>query len=344
MTQPVKIGIVGLGRAGWGMHCEELQGREDKFQIVAACDILPGRCEKMAERYGCKTYARIEDLLADPDVELADIATRSCDHYAHARLALAAGKHVLLEKPMCTSYVEAQQLVAAAERAPGSLYIRHNRRFDPDFLQVKEIIASGILGEVYEIRLARHGFQRRNDWQTLKQFGGGMLLNWGPHIIDHALRLLDSPVISLFGDMQRVAAVGDAEDHVKIVLKAANGRVVDLEISGGVAIGAPTYLVFGTRGSLSLTGDEIRLKYLDPGQPLESRQADPSTPGESFGQPETLHWIEETLPVKSGSAAVIWDELYGAIREGKAFRVKLEEALQVMQIASAVREGTAFGL
>lgn len=343
MTQPIKIGIAGLGRAGWGMHCEELEPRQDKFKIVAACDTIPARRERMVERYGCNTYANIADMITDPDVQLVDIATRSCDHYKHASMALAAGKDVFLEKPMCVSYDEAQKLHQAAEHSPGGkLYIRHNRRFDPDFLHVKGIIQSGILGDVYEIRLARHGYQRRDDWQTIKEFGGGQLLNWGPHIVDHALRFLESPVASQVSFLSRIAAVGDAEDHLKIVLKGSKGRLVDMEISGGVALGAPTYQVFGSRGSLVLTGNEIQLKYLDPDQILEEKDADPGTPGETFGSQEQLKWIEQTIPVKSGSNTIIWDALYSTIREGAAFPITLDEALAVMRVISAAKKGTQF--
>jgi scyllo-inositol 2-dehydrogenase (NADP+) len=341
---PIQIGIVGLGRAGWGMHCNELAGREDRFAVRAACDLLPDRRARAADRFGCTTYERIEDLIADPAVDLVDIATRSVDHFAHAALALRAGKDVFIEKPMTCTYDEACRLVEIAAGSAGTLYVRHNRRYDTDFLHVQEIIASGILGSVYEIRLARHGFARRDDWQTIKAFGGGQLLNWGPHIIDHALRFLESPVAEVFSDLKRVAAVGDAEDHVKIVLKGQNGRVVDLEISGGVALGEPTYRVFGDRGSLTLAQNEIHLRYLDPAQPLPDRQPNPGDPGETFGQPETLPWVEETLPVKDGSNTVIWDELYAAIREGVPFRIQMAEALEVMRIASATRQGTPFML
>ncbi|MDF1513073.1 MAG: Gfo/Idh/MocA family oxidoreductase [Anaerolineae bacterium] len=146
MIQPIKIGIVGLGRVGWGMHCEELASRQDKFQIVAACDTIAERRENMVIRYRCRTYAHILDLIADPDVELVDIATRSCDHYKHASMALAAGKDVFLEKPMCVSFKEAQKLRQAAEHSPGGrLFIRHNRRFDPDITHVM----NSMLGELW---------------------------------------------------------------------------------------------------------------------------------------------------------------------------------------------------
>ena len=342
MTQSIKIGIVGLGRAGWGMHCPELDERTDSFEIVAACDVITSRRERMAERYGCKVYADVAELIADPDVELVDIATRSCDHYAHAAMALTAGKDVLLEKPMTVSYHEAEMLREAARHSSGNLYVRHNRRFDPDFLQVREIIDSRILGEVYEIQLARHSYQRRDDWQTLKTYGGGQLLNWGPHIIDHALRFLESPVADQYSDLRCVAAAGDAEDHLKIVLRGENGRLVDLEISGGVALGSPTYRVFGTKGSLVLSGKEITLRYLDPEHVLEPRTANSGTPGATFGQSEQLVWIDDTLPVVEGTNHVIWDHLYAAIRDGATYPISLDEAIEVMRVVSKAKEGTGF--
>ncbi len=342
VSKPIRIGIAGLGRAGWGMHCRELDGRTERFQIVAACDLIAERRERMKERYGCRVYETVDELAHDASVELVDIATRSNDHLNHARIALAAGKDVFLEKPICVSYAETKELIAAAEAASGTLYVRHNRRFDPDFLHVREIIASGVLGDVFEIRLARHGYQRRDDWQTLREFGGGQLLNWGPHIIDHALRFLDAPVRRMYSNLKRVAAVGDAEDHVKIVLEGENGRLVDLEISGGVALGEPQYRVFGTRGSLELSGAEITMKYLNPEAKLAEKSANAGTPGAAFGTKEELDWIEQTIAVHAGSNTVIWDKLYEAIRRGEPFPVRLEEAAKVMEVVSDAKEGTEF--
>jgi scyllo-inositol 2-dehydrogenase (NADP+) len=345
MTHPIQIGIVGLGRAGWGMHCRELEDRKETFKIVAGCDLRPERLAEMTERFACAVYTEIDELIADPNVELVDIATRSCDHLEHASKALAAGKQVLVEKPMTASHAEALALLDALDASPGgALYVRHNRRFDPDFLHVQEIIASGLLGDVYEIRLARHGYQRRDDWQTLMTYGGGQLLNWGPHVIDHALRFLESPVARQFSDLKRVAAVGDAEDHLKIVLRGENGRIVDLEISGGVALGAPTYQVFGTRGSLTLAGKEIALRYLDPAVSLPPREANHGHPGETFGSPETLAWITDTMPVNPGSNTVIWDALYASIREDVPYPIPLDQAVAVMQVVSTARQGTEFDL
>jgi scyllo-inositol 2-dehydrogenase (NADP+) len=344
-TKPIQIGIVGLGRAGWGMHGPELTGMEKKFRIAAGCDIDAGYRKRFADAYTCPVYRRIEDMIADPNVELVDIASRTTEHVPHALLALKAGKDVFLEKPIAASYTEALKLKTAARRSRGNLYIRHNRRFEPGFQHIREIIASGILGTVYAIKLHRNGFSRRDDWQTLLRCGGGQILNWGPHIIDHALRFLDAPVADMWSDLKRIAAVGDAEDHVHMILRGANGRVVDLQISGGAAIAEPEYIVLGSRGGLESSGDEIHLRYLDPKKKLKPRRAKSATPKQGFGSPDSLKWIEKTIPVAPASGATmtsIWDHLHAAIRRGQPFPITLDEALGVMRVISAARKTSPF--
>jgi scyllo-inositol 2-dehydrogenase (NADP+) len=345
--KPIRVGIAGLGRAGWNAHYGELKHKPEHFIVMAVTDPIPLR-RQTAEENGIRAYETIEEMVQDPDIELVDIATRSSDHYAHGMLALAAGKDIQIEKPFAQTYEEALELCKAAEANGRRIFIRHNRRFDADFLHVSEIIASGILGDVYQIRLTRHNYQRRADWQTIKAFGGGQLLNWGPHIIDHGLQLLESPVKQVWSDLKHVVAAGDAEDHLKIILKGENGRIVDLEISGGIAINSPTYMVYGTRGALSLTDNDIHLRYLDPDVPLAKLEANPGTPGEAFGKTgtyesgEQLVWIEKKIPVKPTQTFNIWDELYASYRHHQAFQIRMEEALEVVRIIDEVKKGTSF--
>lgn len=342
---PIRVGIAGLGRAGYGMHLNELRSRGGKFEIVVACDPARDRRERMAEACGCRTVAGIEELIADPEVELVDVATRTTDHVPHALLALAAGKQVFLEKPIAVTYTEARKLVPAAAASKGNLYVRHNRRFETAFQHIREIIASRILGDVFEIKLRRNSYGRRDDWQTLIPCGGGQLRNWGPHIIDHALRFLESPVADVWSDLRRVAAVGDAEDHLKIVLKGQNGRVVDLEISGGAAVGEPEYIVLGKKGGLTCSGNEISLRYLDPKKKLPQLRAKSGNPNEGFGSADPLRWVEKTITARPRLRCKpddIWDYLYAAIREGERFPITLDEALEVMRIISLTKKGTPF--
>ncbi len=362
----IGIGIVGLGRAGWGMQCREISSRQDRFTLVAGCDTFAQWRDRFHAAYPeAQVTDSISALLKNPAVHIVSIATRTCDHCAHAVMALEAGKHVLLEKPMCVTLAEAQRLQAAAERSAGELWIRHNRRFEPGFLAIRSIIADGLLGRVAEIRLSRVSYGRRNDWQTLLQFGGGQLGNWGSHIIDHALQLLDAPakpLRSVYAHLDRIAAVGDAEDHVKIVMQGHTGTIVDIVISGGAALPTPEYLIWGTRGALSCSGRNIKLRYLDPAVPLPPRAAYEGVPGaefvlpdgslplgdrtigSNFGKPETLTWVEEERTVPSEEPGKIWDAIYETLLRGAVFPVRLEEAIAVMEVIDRARKGTRFDL
>ncbi|MHC4883962.1 MAG: Gfo/Idh/MocA family protein [Planctomycetota bacterium] len=345
--RPIKVGIVGLGRAGHGMHCGELEPRKKHFTIVAGCDPLKSKRDRFAERVkDANVYRTVDELINDPEVELIDIANRNTQHVETVTKALKSGKHVFLEKPICETYAEAKKIRAAAKRAKGKLFIRHNRRFESAFLHIREVIDSGILGDVYEIKLCRHGFSRRNDWQTVKSCGGGQLNNWGPHLVDHALQFLESPVKEIWSDLKLIAAAGDAEDHLKIVVKGKNDRIVDVEISGGVAMGSPVYAVYGTKGSLISENEQtLKLKYLDPRKKLAKRTASKGDPGDGFGTPDSLKWIEKEIPVKPKGKldpTCIWDFLYASLRERKTFPITMDESVEVMRVIDAVKSGTKF--
>lgn len=345
MSKPIKIGVVGLGRIGMSVHRNCLKARPDKFEVVAACDIIEERAEKFKAEFGCRAYTNIEDLIADPEVEVVDIATRSCDHYAHSKMALLAGKSVLVEKPFCRTYEEALELVKLGSQPAGpKIFVRHNRRIEEGFIKINEIIDSGILGNVYEVRLARNSYQRRNDWQTIKEFGGGQLLNWGPHIVDQSIQFCGGAYTEMFSDIKRVTAVGDAEDHIKIVFKGVNGRIVDMEISGGVALPVPEYMVYGTKGTLVYQGGKIKMKYLDPDVELMDIKANPETPkeGAAYGNGETLVWKEEEFPSSCEKTEAIWDYFYEAYRNNKPYPVTSAQAIETVRTLAATKVGTEF--
>lgn len=349
MANPIRVGLVGIGRAGYSMHTGEIANKKDKFKYVAGCDILPERSQMFSEEFGAKAYTDFDEFLKDPDIELVDIATLSCNHFEHAKQALLAGKAVFLEKPFVLNTKEGRELIELARR-PGSpaLYIRHNRRFEHTFEMVSEIIDSGILGKVFEIKLTRNGFQRRNDWQVLAKYGGGQTNNWGPHIIDHSLRFCGGDYTELYSDLKHVVWLGDTDDHVKIIFKGVNGVTVDMEISGGAALPTPQYIVYGTRGALVSEPEGLKLRYLDPNVPLPYAEVcEEAWPIKGdyvpFSNPEVLTWCEEIRPYKEGDGTDrIWDALYATIREGKSFPITLEQSLQVMEVIEKVKRGTEF--
>lgn len=344
MANPIRCGIWGLGRAGILMHVPEIKKHAGMFTAVAGCDILPERGERFLKEFpGARFYTDSEAFLRDPEMELVAVVVRSQEHIEYARRALEAGKYVFLEKPFGFSEDDADSLIRLDEKYPGKLFFRHNRRFESAFNHIREIIASGILGTVYEIKLCRHRWQFRNDWQTLIECGGGQLNNWGPHLIDHALCFLESPVQDLWADLKRVTALGTAEDHIKIIFRGENGRIVDLEISDGIILPGPVYFIAGTRGTLVCQDeDEFHLTYLAPSVKLPPPGADPGTPaiGSGYGHEIPVEWIEETIPVKPACGwemSGIYGHLYHAIRDGVPFPVKIAEAMAVLRTTARIR-------
>lgn len=353
MSNPIKLGLVGIGRAGWGMHTRELTNKSDKYQYVAACDLLPERVEKMVEKYGCKGYDNIDDLLTNEEIEIVCIATRSCDHYEHGIKVLKAGKDLLMEKPIGLTLKQAEDLFATAKAEGRKIYMRHNRRFEAVFNEVKKVVESGVLGNVYEINISQGLFQHRDDWQTLSEFGGGQLLNWGPHIIDHSLRLLGSPVKKITGELKQVTAGGNCEDHVIMRYESEAGRTINMCISGGMALNTGRKVsVYGDRGAM-ITGEggsdfNIKLRYINPELEIPPVVSSPDTPGAAFGASGTyasathVEWEEKEYKLPGEDLSVIWDYMYESYRNGAEYPIKESEALEVMQAVEAIRTGTKF--
>ena len=340
----IKIGLCGIGRAGHNMHCSELDKFNELFQIVACCDIESDRVENLKKRYHCSGYTDYEDFIRDPEMELVSIAVRSTEHVDFALKALQVGKMVFLEKPFALSLEGLALLEKAVHDHPGKLYFRHNRRFEAAFNHIRDIMKEGILGDIFEIKLRRHNFQNRDDWQTLLACGGGQTNNWGPHLIDHSLRLLESPVASIWSDLKHVSSQGDAEDHIKVIFKGENGRIIDLEISNCIQIPSNVYEIYGTRGTL-ISKDEktLQMKYLDPAFQIPEGHSSPGTPEweYTYGPAAKWPWIEKTIPVAPSNGFQMSDNykyLYAAIREGVPYPVMPEEAFAVIRATAEIKK------
>ncbi len=335
----IRLGIIGLGRAGYSMHLPELKGKEDMFEIAAVCDVEEDRCENMNKLYGAKMYKRVEDIVVDPDVDVIDIATRSCDHYKHAKTALDAGKIVLLEKPICLNMYELEALKKLNEKYPNKLYIRHNRRFEAKFMQLQKIIDSGILGNVYYIKRTEAGFDRRCDWQTLSQYGGGQLLNWGPHLVDQAIQFCGGDYTRLSSYITQVAASGDCEDYVSATFVGVNGRQVQIEISGGTALPQPEYVVYGSRGALVDNGETYTMKAVPADYVFPPVESSPYTPeGAQFKANPKPPFEETTGTWDTNPLDHIWTYLYETVVNGKEYPITFEQAYKTMETLCLIKE------
>ena len=275
-------------------------------------------------------------MIDDPAVELVSIALRHPDHVPYAIRALEAGKYVNIDKPIAVNYEEALKLEACARRHPGKLFARQNRRFEGPFQKARQLISTGVLGNITLIKLHRAcGYCRRNDWMTMTEFAGGLLTNWGPHVIDQALQLIGSPVVDMWADVRSVISIGDGDDQIKLLLRGKNGIVADLEISGTNAKPGREMEIWGERGTLVYDPKvgAIEMRFVDPEckfKPLKPHRENP--PMEYGNFDEKLTFIEQRVEIPFIPMSEIWKYIYESVRNGKPFPIRLEEAVEVVRL------------
>jgi scyllo-inositol 2-dehydrogenase (NADP+) len=300
MTQ-LKVGIIGQGRSGYGIHVRYLRTVPEQFKIVAVTDPIEGRRERAVKELGCEAYADYKSLMERDDLDLVINATPSHLHVPVTLEFLNKGFNVLCEKPLARKAEEVDQLIEASERTGGLLAIYQQSRYAPYFRQVRKIIDSGVIGRPVQISIAFNGFSRRWDWQTLQEYNGGNLLNTGPHPLDQALQLFGTDIMpEVTCIMDRANTFGDAEDYVKLILRGPDRPVIDLEIASCCAYPCFTYNVYGTNGGLKGNMTHIDWRYFKPEEAPEqklSREPLSKEDGSPAYCGEKLKWYEESWDV-----------------------------------------------
>lgn len=343
----IKYAVIGLGRMGRGHIDEIMTVANDKFELVAVCDNTPERLENLPAKWGSsyKKYSSLDELLTDDNVEMVNIVTRHLDHVPMGIKVLESGRIAVVEKPVACNMVEMKKLMDCGDAHPGKLYVRHNRRFEPEFNKVKELMNSGIIGDVQYIKLHRSvGYCRRNDWMTVPEFYGGLLSNWGPHIIDHALQLLDSPVVDLWADVRHVISIGEGDDLFKIILKGANGRLADVEVTGANAMPGREVEIIGSRGTIvQEPGKKVHVRAVDPSIPFKKLEVHRENPPFQYGNfDERLAFFEADYDPAFTSMADIWKYVYASVMEGAPYPIKKEEMMEIIRVTEEAFRKSGF--
>jgi scyllo-inositol 2-dehydrogenase (NADP+) len=334
------VAVVGLGRSGWKNHVKTLAQMPEQFRLQAVVDPESRRRSAASRLLGVRAFADIETLLAEDDAQLVVVATPSHLHAPHTVRAALAGRMVVCEKPMGINIDEASEIMAAGRIAP-LFTVFSNYRFTPDFLTVRRVLASGVLGDPLTLRLAISRFGRRRDWQTLNRLGGGILRNSGWHLIDQALALLKCPdqlrTAQILGQVACAWSPGDAEDYAKLVMHV-DGVLVDIEVSDVSPFPTPRWSVMGTKGALSGEPRSLAWRYLrDDALDIVEVEAGPAR-ARAY-EFEEAPYVEERWSI--GSAAVtppraFYEELAGAIQAGGPPPVTIESAYRVMKVIDTV--------
>lgn len=326
----LKAAILGYGRSGGSLHAGALEANKELFDVVAACDVNPEQLTAANKRFGCRTYDDYHKMISAERPDVVIIVTRSDQHAAMVCDCLAEGANVLVTKPWCVNASEARRMMAA-EKASGKMLLPWlPARWSSDMARVREIIKSGRLGEVFLIRRAETTFSLRCDWQIKTEFGGGYLLNWGPHIVDTATLAAGGKAKTVYARLRKTVNPGDAEDIFYALINMDNGCVVTAEYTHS-ARRLPNWLVQGTMGTLVVEdGNKLTIYHAD--------KLPPPNPA-NYGTAIATETTTETIGGESyGDQNQIYRDIAAALRGEKPYPVRPQDAYELTCLFDAIKQ------
>ena len=342
MATKLTVAIAGLGRAGWSIHFKKLKDARD-FQLAAVIDPMPERLDEAASISGCRTYTTAGAFWKKERPDILVIATPTRLHERHARRALREGCHVILEKPMTTSLKSADRIIEEAKRHGRRVLVYQPHRLAAETQTLRGILDSGILGPVYLIRRSLTRYVRRNDWQSLRQHGGGMLNNYGAHYIDQLLYLSDgTPVVDTQCNLWAVATRGDADDVVKVWLKTRRNQLLDLEINQAAALPLPPWHVCGHYGTLVQEENAFHIRYFNPNQAPDLKVFDGAAPGRTYDNKDRLPWQEKTVTIRPETQLDFYTNIYQTLTRNAQPHVKAGESRELIRVIEQCRKRAVF--
>jgi scyllo-inositol 2-dehydrogenase (NADP+) len=257
----IRVGVVGYGGAFNMGRQHLLEMRKAGLIPVVVADTDEARLRAAEKDFpGIETYGSVKEMLRSCEVDLLAIVT---PHDTHAELALqclAAGKHVVVEKPMAITTRQCDAMIAAARKNKLTLSAYHNRHWDGCILNAVKRLKAGAIGEVVRVEAHMGGWSRPDDWwRSSKSVSGGILYDWGVHLLEYTLQIVQSEIVEVTGFATRgvwapkTAWKRDAiEDEATVVVRYASGAWSSLTMSGIDAKPREGWVdVTGTKGSYS---------------------------------------------------------------------------------------------
>lgn len=244
----MKKNLVVIGNGGMGhWHCAYAKD-SDVVNLLGIYDIKEERREAAREA-GIFAYDTLEAVLNDERVDLVTIATPNDVHRELVIAALEAGKNVICEKPVALSTGDLDAMIAASEKAGKIFTVHQNRRWDTDYLLAKKVSYSDVLGPVFCVESRVHGSRGiPGDWRCLKAYGGGMVYDWGVHLLDQALQFTDAKVVSVYAHLEDITGA-EVDDGCKIDLQFDNGLYYHVEVGTNNYINLPRFYILGKDGT-----------------------------------------------------------------------------------------------
>lgn len=327
--------IVGYGGMG-GQHAKMLNGVE-RMNIIGTYDISEER-QQDARDNGYDTYESLNEVLADDKVDIVLIATPNNLHKEIAVKSLEAGKNVICEKPVTMNSEELQVILDTAKKHHKVFAVHQNRRWDEDFLVIKKLYDNKELGEVFNIEQRIHGSRGiPGDWRHEKEYGGGMMLDWGVHIIDRITVLIPEKITDIYCKMSYVLG-NEVDDGFKLLLTFESGKTAVFEVGTCNYISLPIWYMTGTEGSVTIEDWDMNGKIAK----LTNHQDKDATPIEAgAGLTKTMaprgeNTVNEyPLPRIESDVREFYHNFMDVIEGNSELFVKNDEVMRVMKIMEA---------
>ena len=238
--------VIGYGGQG-GWHADHAL-KSDVVTLRGIYDIKQERMD-LAKSRGISTYDSFEAVLADDQIDILVCATPNDVHKDIVIRALESGKNVVCEKPVALSVEDFDDMCAAAKKAGKLFTVHQNRRWDVDYLAIKSLIESGEIGETINIESRVHGSRGiPSDWRCHKPYGGGMILDWGVHLIDQMLQLIPEKIVRIYCENTHITT-DEVDDGFHLMMTFASGKRATVEVGTYNFIYMPRFYMQCRNGS-----------------------------------------------------------------------------------------------
>ncbi|WP_114780708.1 Gfo/Idh/MocA family oxidoreductase [Botryobacter ruber] len=336
MSRIINVGLIGFGMSGRVFQVPFLDSVPG-FRLVKVRETREANINILRARYpDAQVVSQVEEIFGDEAVELVIVASATPTHYELTKAALLAGKHVVVEKPFTSTSAEADELIELAKKQQRLLTVYQNRRWDSDFLTVKKVLASGMLGNLVEYEAHFDRFRNTitpNTWKEENLPGTGVLYDLGVHLVDQALCLFGLP--DEVTGMVRIQREGSKViDNFKLLLHYPR-LTVTLRSGMLVREVGPRYTLLGDQGSFLKYGLDVQEETLKAGIGPKDLPAWGVEPEEIWGRINTTHnglHVIGKIESEHGDYRGLYENVYKALTGEAELEVKPEQARNAIRV------------
>lgn len=343
MVMNMKLGIVGFGFMG---HCDaDMMKTFDDIDLVAVADTNKEQLKDAPE--GVETYGSIEEMLEKADINVVMISVPNPLHLEMVEKAANAGKHIICEKPAAMSVIEFDKMVEVTKKNNVIFTVHQQRRWDKDYRIMKEVYDKQMVGDVFVIKSQLYGFNgNMHDWHVYPEMGGGMLYDWGVHLIDQILYMVNSEIESIYADVRNIINE-KVDDYFNIMIKFKNGITAEIELGTYYLTPKRAWFIGGNKGSALIDGWDgegkiVRTAHLLDNVPGKITMTS-AGPTRSFGPAAPGLLLNESLPEVDVAQRDYFVHFLKAFNGEEEIIVRPDQVRRVLCVMDAVRESARTG-